>query len=440
MLSIDARLTLIGLLPLPLVSVSVKLFGSAIHRRFEQIQEQLSELSAVAQENLSGVRVVRAYGQEAAELERFQRANEEYIARNRGLIRLQGAFYPSMTLLLGFGALLVLWQGSRDVIQGRITRRRAGRVQRVSGDAGWPMIAFGWVTNMLQRGMASWKRMLEILDEPPSIADPAASGRGCDAGCPSRGLIEVARSDLHVRRPPGARRTSSVVVEPGQTAAIVGPTGSGKSTLLQLLPRLLDPPPGTVFIDGVDVRDLPLVDAAAASSAWRRRSRSCSRTRSRPTSRLRRRSRRCRRSARREVVERVGARSRGSTRTSPTFPKGFDTLVGERGITLSGGQKQRTALARALATDPRMLVLDDALSAVDTYTEEEILQRLRRSGAAGRASSSRTASRRSAMPISSSSSTTGASSSAGRTTSWSRSAARMRSCIASSCSKRSWKQ
>ncbi len=171
MLWIDARLTLIALVPLPLVSVFVKLFGSAIHRRFEKIQEQLSELSAVAQENLSGVRVVRAYGQEASELERFKRANDEYIARNRGLIRLQGAFYPSLTLLLGFGALLVLWQGSRDVIQGRITVGELVAFNAYLVMLSWPMIAFGWVTNMMQRGMASWKRMLEILDEPPAIAD-----------------------------------------------------------------------------------------------------------------------------------------------------------------------------------------------------------------------------------------------------------------------------
>src|SRR5580765_6530084 len=255
MLSIDARLTLIGLLPLPLVSISVKLFGSAIHRRFERIQEQLAEMSAVAQENLSGVRVVRAYGQESAELEKFHRANEEYVSRNSGLIRLQGAFYPSMTLFLGFGALLVLWQGSRDVIQGRITVGQLVAFNAYLVMLSWPMIAFGWVTNMLQRGMASWKRMLEILDEPPAIADPAhpvsfdlalAKGRvefrGLNYSYGDRLVLEGI--DLRI--------------EPGSTVAVVGPTGSGKTTLLQTLTRLLDTPPGTVFVDGVDVRDLPL--------------------------------------------------------------------------------------------------------------------------------------------------------------------------------------
>jgi ATP-binding cassette subfamily B protein len=372
MLSIDPRLTLIGLLPLPLVSVAVKFFGAAIHRRFERIQAQLSELSAVAQENLSGVRVVRAYGQADAELARFRRANEEYIARNRGLIRLQGAFYPSMTLLLGFGGLLVLWQGSRDVIQGRISVGELVAFNAYLVMLAWPMIAFGWVTNMLQRGMASWKRMLEILDEPAAIADPAHPV-AVDAES-VRGRIEL-RSLTFRYGSTTVLEDVSMIVEPGRTAAIIGPTGSGKSTLLHLLPRLLDPPPGTVFIDGFDVRDLPLVtlrrivgmaaqepflfsDTLEANIAF-----------APEVARLPA-------DTRREVVERAAAMAR-LDKDVADFPKGLATLVGERGITLSGGQKQRTALARALAMDPRILVLDDALSAVDTYTEEEILERLR---------------------------------------------------------------
>ena len=372
MLSIDPRLTLIGLLPLPLVSVSVKVFGAAIHRRFERIQAQLSELSAVAQENLSGVRVVRAYGQESAEMARFRAANEEYIARNRGLIRLQGAFYPSMTLLLGFGALLVLWQGSRDVIQGRISVGELVAFNAYLVMLAWPMIAFGWVTNMLQRGMASWKRMLEILDEAPSIADPVHPVAVDTLSV--RGLVEV-RDLTFTYDTTAVVRDISVVVQPGQTAAIVGATGSGKSTLLQLLSRLLDPPAGTVFIDGVDIRDIPLVtlrrivgvapqepflfsDTLEANIAF------APEVAALPPDR------------RREVVEQSAAMAR-LDKDIVDFPKGFDTVVGERGITLSGGQKQRTALARAVAMDPRVLVLDDALSAVDTYTEEEILQRLK---------------------------------------------------------------
>ena len=177
MASIDARLTLLSLIPLPFVSISVKYFGSAIHRRFEQIQAQLSDLSAVAQESLSGVRVVRAYRQERAELERFRRSNEEYLQRNRRLIVVQGFFFPSMSFLLGLSALMVVWVGSREVIGGRITLGQFVAFNSYLTMLSWPMIAFGWVTNMLQRGMASWKRMLEVLDAPPAIADAAPAIR-----------------------------------------------------------------------------------------------------------------------------------------------------------------------------------------------------------------------------------------------------------------------
>ena len=228
MVSINPWLTMVALLPLPFVSVSVKVFGTAIHRRFERIQEQLSELSAVAQENLSGVRVVRAYGQERAELVKFRAANEEYMARNRGLIRLQGAFYPSLTLLLGLGALLVLWQGSREVIAGRITVGELVAFNAYLVMLAWPMIAFGWVTNMLQRGTASWKRMLEMLDVPPAIADPPAP-------VPLNVADIAGRLELrHLTFAYGGRpvlRDVTLVVEPGQTVAIVGATGSGKTTL-----------------------------------------------------------------------------------------------------------------------------------------------------------------------------------------------------------------
>jgi ATP-binding cassette subfamily B protein len=372
MVSIDPWLTLIALGPLPLVSVSVRLFGTAIHRRFEGIQAQLSEISAIAQENLSGVRVVRAYGQESPELAKFRTANQEYIDRNRGLIRLQGAFYPSLTLLLGLGALLVLWQGARHVIAGRITVGDLVAFNAYLVMLAWPMIAFGWVTNMMQRGAASWKRMLEVLDEAPAIADPvdpihldpsAIQGR-----IEFRGLTFAFDSREVLR-------DVNLVVEAGATVAIVGPTGSGKTTLLSVLPRLLDPPPGTVFLDGVDVRRLPLAtlreaigmapqepflfsDTLASNIAFAPEVAALAAD------------------IRRAVVEKAASLSR-LDKDLPDFPKGYDTLVGERGITLSGGQKQRTSLARALATEPRVLILDDALSAVDTYTEDEILHHLR---------------------------------------------------------------
>ena len=372
MTSINAWLTLVALAPLPLVSVAVRVFGTAIHRRFERIQAQLSELSAVVQENLSGVRVVRAYGQERAEMHRFGEANEEYIARNRGLIRLQAAFYPSLTLLLGLGALLVLWLGSREVIAGRLTVGELVAFNAYLVMLSWPMIAFGWVTNMLQRGTASWKRLLELLDQVPAIAD-AAHPVALDPSAIA-GRVEFRGLTLALGGRPVLREVD-LVVEPGTTVAIVGPTGSGKSSMLALLPRWIDPPPGAVRLDGVDVLDLPLStlrgaigmapqepflfsDTLEANIAF---SPEVAGLDDGP---------------RRAAVERA-ARLAGLDQDVAAFPAGYQTMLGERGITLSGGQKQRTALARALITDPRVLVLDDALSAVDTYTEDEILRGLR---------------------------------------------------------------
>jgi ATP-binding cassette subfamily B multidrug efflux pump len=370
MLSIDVRLTLIALAPLPFVSISVQYFGREIHRRFEAIQEQLSHLSAVVQEALSGVRVVRAYRQEAHEVDRFRGANLEYLARNRGLIRLQGLFYPSMTLFLGFGSLLVLWQGSRAVVGGRITIGEFVAFNAYLVMLSWPMIAFGWVTNILQRGMASWKRMLEVLDADPSINDSAATDAG--RGLEIAGGIEF--RDL-VFRYPGSERIVldrlSLRIEPGQTVAFVGSTGSGKSTLISLLPRLHEPPPGTVFIDGVDVLDIPLERLRRAIGFVPQEPFLFSDTVGDNVG------------FGMSDAERVDERIREAASVArldadvDSFPKGFDTMVGERGITLSGGQKQRTALARAVLIDPAILILDDALSAVDTYTEEAILSRLR---------------------------------------------------------------
>jgi ATP-binding cassette subfamily B protein len=368
MLSIDARLTLIALIPLPFVSISVKYFGTAIHRRFERIQAQLSDLSAVTQEALAGVRVVRAYRQEHAELARFRRSNEEYVERNKALIRLQGAFYPSMGLFMGLGALLVLWLGSREVVAGRMT---VGELVALNGYLmmlSWPMIAFGWVTNMLQRGMASWKRMLEVLELPPAITDGDATD-AVQSTEAINGEIELRHLTLRF----GDQLVLddvSALLPAGKTTAIVGATGSGKSTLLSLIPRLHQPPPGSVFIDGVDVRNIPLSVLRGAIGFVPQEAFLFS------DSLAENISFGVRGEISRAAVEHAAQVAR-LDKDVADFPKGYDTMVGERGITLSGGQKQRTAIARALAVDPKILILDDALSAVDTYTEEEILGRLR---------------------------------------------------------------
>src|SRR6185436_582961 len=377
MISIDGWLTLIALIPLPFVSFSVNYFGNEIHRRFEQIQAQLSDVSAVVQESLSGVRVVRAYRQESAELDRFRLANEEYLLRNRNLITIQGFFFPSMGLLLGLGSMLVLWLGSQEVISGRITVGQFVAFNSWLAMLAWPMIACGWVTNMIQRGMASWKRMLEVLDTEPAIRDEPAGAAASPA--PIKGEIEF-RDLVFAYNGTKVLDRVSARIPAGSTTALVGVTGSGKSTLINLLARLHDPPPGTVFIDGVDVRQIPLADLRGAIGFVPQEPFLFSDTLADNIAfgydgvhwaggagesggeRLR------------KIIDAAGVAR--LDKDVADFPKGYDTMVGERGITLSGGQKQRTAIARAVVINPSILILDDALSAVDTYTEEEILSRL----------------------------------------------------------------
>jgi ATP-binding cassette subfamily B protein len=393
MLAIDVRLTLLSLIPLPFVSISVNYFGRTIHKRFEEIQAQLSDVSAVAQEALSGVRVVRAYRQEGAEMERFRRANEEYLRRNRRLILVQGFFFPSMSLFLGLGSMMVLWLGSRAVITNRITLGQFVAFFAYLTMLSWPMIAFGWVTNMLQRGMASWKRMLEVLETEPAIRDETTN-----EGTHSSQRDARIRGDIEFRHLTFSYGTTPVLVDvsaqmpAGTTTAFVGVTGSGKSTLISLLARLHDPPRGTVFVDGVDVRDLPLAvlrgaigfvpqepflfsDTIADNVAFGLDARGPAK----PAYDEDNPAKAGRHDEHDERQRRIlhAAQVARLDKDVADFPKGYDTMVGERGITLSGGQKQRTAIARAVAMDPRILILDDALSAVDTYTEEEILTRLR---------------------------------------------------------------
>jgi len=383
MFSLDVRLTLIVLIPLPIVSITVKLFGAAIHKTFEEVQAKLSDMSAVVQESLTGVRVVRAYGQEDAEIDRFRGSNLDYLAHNRRLSRLQGAFFPTMSLFLGVSAMLALWLGSRDVVSGRLTVGELVAFNAYLAQLAWPMIAFGWVTNLLERGMASWKRMLTVMETVPGVRDePEERGReGFSAGFmekPSRPLSSQDPASIEFRNLSflyGTRETLTNVsfsVKAGETVAIVGGTGSGKSTLVNLLARLHNPPRGSVFIDGRDVRDIPLAelrgligfvpqepflfsDTLADNVAFGWRGDAAGRS---------------------EAVS-AAADVAQLSKDVRDFPNGYQTMVGERGITLSGGQKQRAAIARAVVTDPRILILDDALSAVDTYTEEEILARLK---------------------------------------------------------------
>jgi len=365
MLHADVRLTLMALAPAPLVSIAVIVFGRRIHTRFEHIQKMFSDISSRVQENLAGVRVVRAYAQEEAEVEEFARLNRDYVRENIGLARIQGLFMPLLQALIGLTFLLVLWTGGHQLLQGRISLGSFVMFNTYMGMLIWPMIAFGWVVNLMQRGTASLDRINQILDERPSIASPA--------GTPARASehsAEIRFRDVFMgfsqRR--DALAGVSLTIAAGETVAVVGHTGSGKTTLVNLVPRLFDPTSGTVEVGGVDVRrydpeelrrqigfipqETFLFSATLAENiAWGVADASP------------------------EQIRRA-AEVAGLASDIESFPKGLDTMIGERGLTLSGGQKQRTAIARAILRKPRILILDDALSSVDTLTEEKILNEL----------------------------------------------------------------
>jgi ATP-binding cassette subfamily B protein len=317
------------------------------------------------QENLSGARVVRAYAQEPHEMARFQAANEEYLRRNRQLIRMYGSLYPGIQLLMGTGAVLVLWLGGRMVVAGTITIGEFVAFGAYLTMLHWPMIALGWVVNIFERGEASMGRIAEILAAPAEIEDrqPAAVTK-------VRGEVELRGLTFSYDGRP-VLHDIDLKVPAGSTVAIVGPTGSGKSTLVGLIPRLFEAPPGTVLVDGHDVRDLPLATLRGAVGYVPQETFLFSETVGEnvafglPPG------------AERDERVRWAAGVSQLSKDVADFPKGFETFVGERGITLSGGQKQRTALARALAIDPPILILDDALASVDTQTEEDILRGLR---------------------------------------------------------------
>ena len=417
MVSIDPWLTAVALVPLPCVSLFVHYFGTAIHDRFERIQAQLSD----GERGHAGVagrcpRGPRLPARSRSSSSGSASANDEYVRRNRGLIGLQAMYFPSMGLLMGIGALLVLWLGSREVVRGRMTIGELVAFNAYLAMLAWPMIAFGWVTNLLQRGMASWKRLLEVLDAVPAVADAAVSAAGATAPGGDSRRDRVPPPDVRLRRRAGAARRLGHASPPARRPRSSGARAPASRTLLNLLRAAARAAAG----HGVRRRSRRSrtcrCRCCAAPSGSCRRSRSCSARRI--AENIAFGEPRRRRMRGRATAWKRRPRARGSTTTWPPFRTATTRMVGERGITLSGGQKQRTALARALVTDPRILVLDDALSAVDTHTEEEILRRLReRDARSARRSSSRTASRRCAAPTRSSCSTAAASSSAARTTS-----------------------
>ncbi len=363
MVKFDWRLALFSVLPAPAVSLAVIYFGRRIHERFERIQAMFSDISSRVQENLSGVRMVRAFAQERAELRRFEELNRQYIAHNLKLVRIQGIFQPLLEALIGVTFLVVLWVGGYQVLLGRISVGSFVMFNTYMGMLVWPMIALGWVINLMQRGTASLERINHIFEERPAIAAPEGASRLTDLG----GAVEFRGVSVDFGTALALDRID-LAIPAGATVAVVGHTGSGKSTLVSLIPRLMDPTAGAVLLDGQDLRALDPAGVRRHIGFVPQETFLFSAT----------------------IAENIAFGVEGATPEQirraaelaglstdiEGFPEGYQTMVGERGITLSGGQKQRTAIARAILRDPRILILDDALSSVDTLTEERILNHL----------------------------------------------------------------
>ena len=371
MLSISPRLTLYAFLPLPVVSLVVHYFGKEIHERFEKIQAMFSEISARAQENFSGARVIRAYVQEEPEIAAFETSNREYISRSLKLVRLMGMLWPTLETMLGLAIVLVLWLGGREVLFGRITVGGFVAFNTYMVQLTWPVIALGWVINLFQRGTASMVRINEILVEKPEIADSpetaAAAAKGARS-VPIEGEIEFRGLNFAYNGVP-VLHDLNLRIPAGSSLAIVGPTGSGKTTLVSLIPRIYDAAPGSVWIDGKPVRDYPLESLRRQIGFVPQETFLFSET-------VRENIAFGKEDATDQEVS-SAAEAANIAQDIEEFPDKYQTLVGERGITLSGGQKQRSAIARALIRNPRILILDDALSSVDTHTEDKILNHLR---------------------------------------------------------------
>src|SRR6202046_792812 len=357
------RLTLYAFLPLPIVSVTIQYFGRRIHERFERIQAMFSEISARAQENFSGARVIRAYVQEEAEIASFETANQEYVARSLKLVRLMGMLWPTLELMLGLAMVLVLWMGGREVLAGRMQIGAFTAFNIYMMQVTFPLFALGWVGNIFQRGTASLVRLNELLREQSAIKDESGATK-----LEVMGEIEFRALNFEYE---GKRvlHHLDLRIPAGSSMAIVGLTGSGKSTLVSLIPRVYDAAPGMVLLDGRPIREFSLTSLRGSIGFVPQETFLFS-------DHIRENIALGVESATAQEIH-DAADAANIAADIEGFPERYQTMVGERGITLSGGQKQRTAIARALVRNPRILILDDALSSVDTHTEDKILNHLR---------------------------------------------------------------
>jgi ATP-binding cassette subfamily B multidrug efflux pump len=364
MFGVDTKLALIALILTPFSSYVFWTVGRRVNKRFEQLQAQFGDLSAKAQENFSGIRVVKAFSQEEAEIRSFAVVNRDYLDKAVALAKVNGLLWPMMNFILGGAVLAILYVGGQDAIEHRLTIGQLVQFVAYLQLISWPMIALGEVVNLVQQGWASLRRLQALYDAQPTVADPIDP-----VDIPIKGAVEM-RGVSFAYGQTIVLHEISFAVPAGGSLAIVGPTGSGKSSLVNLLPRLFDAQQGEILIDGIDVKRYPLAMLRRAIgyvpqetflfSVPLRENVGFGRDRPLTTEEL----------AWAGEVSQLG-------KDVADFPAAYDTMIGERGVTLSGGQKQRTAIARAVAKDPRILILDDALSAVDTYTEAEILKRLR---------------------------------------------------------------
>lgn len=368
LLRISPMLTLLALAPMPLASILVQALGRKIHERFERIQAMFSDISAQAQENFSGARLIRAFAQEEAQIQAFEKSNREYIRRSLRLVQLMGMLWPTLEFILGLSIAIALWVGGHEVLQHRISVGGFFAFTMYLLMLTWPIIALGWVVNLFERGTASVIRIHELLTAKPSIDESRANPALADAAI--RGNIEFRGLHFAYENGPNVLQDIHLTIPAGTSLAIVGPTGSGKTTLVHLIPRLFESPCGSVLIDGHPVQEYPFETLRSQIGFVPQESFLFSTT-------IRENIALGAPNATEEEIMQA-AEAAHIRAEFELFPEGFATVVGERGITLSGGQKQRSALARAILRKPRILILDDALASVDTNTEEQILNHLQR--------------------------------------------------------------